>query len=65
MNGVLRPLRPHQERALEGLRRYYSADRRRLMVQLPTGAGKTRLAAESSRTALCSITPATVCVSAW
>jgi DNA repair protein RadD len=49
MNGVLRPLRPHHERAREGLRRSYSAGRRRPMVQLPTGAGKTRLAAEIIR----------------
>ena len=48
----LRPLRPHQERALEGLRRSYAAGRRRPMVHLPTGAGKTRLAAEIIRGAL-------------
>ena len=49
---ALRPLRPHQERALEGLRRSYAAGRRRPMVHLPTGAGKTRLAAEIIRGAL-------------
>jgi DNA repair protein RadD len=52
MNGVLRPLRPHHERAREGLQRSYSAGRRRSMVQLPSGAGKTRLAAEIIRGAL-------------
>jgi hypothetical protein len=46
------PLRPHQERALEGLRRSYSAGRRRPMDQLPTDAGKTRLAAEIKQNCL-------------
>jgi DNA repair protein RadD len=41
----LRPLRPHQERALEALRASLAAGKRRPMVQAPTGAGKTLLAA--------------------
>lgn len=41
-----KPLRDHQVRALEMLRRSLTAGNRRVVVQLPTGAGKTRLAAE-------------------
>jgi len=41
-----RPLRPHQHTALAMLKRSYMAGNRRTVVQLPTGAGKTRLAAE-------------------
>lgn len=41
----LRPLRPHQVRALDLLRSSISSGRRRPMVQAPTGAGKTVLAA--------------------
>jgi DNA repair protein RadD len=44
-SGVLRPLRPHQERALEALRRSLSSGRRRVMLQAPTGFGKTLTAA--------------------
>ena len=43
--GALRPLRPHQERALEALRQSLATGHRRPMLQAPTGAGKTLLAA--------------------
>jgi DNA repair protein RadD len=42
---ALRPLRAHQERALEALRASLAAGKRRPMLQAPTGAGKTLLAA--------------------
>ncbi|MFG1432334.1 DEAD/DEAH box helicase family protein [Xanthobacter sp. V2C-8] len=41
-----KPLRPHQERALLDLRQAIIGGARRVMLQLPTGAGKTRVAAE-------------------
>ena len=41
-----RPLRPHQVSALTALKTLFLAGNRRTVVQLPTGAGKTRLAAE-------------------
>lgn len=41
-----RPLRPHQHTALAMLKRSFLAGYRRTVCQLPTGAGKTRLAAE-------------------
>lgn len=41
-----RPLRPHQVRAMEMLRRSFGLGHRRPMMMMPTGAGKTRLAAE-------------------
>lgn len=41
-----RPLRPHQSTALAMLKRSFLAGNRRTVCQLPTGAGKTRLAAE-------------------
>ena len=50
--GALRPLRPHQERALEALRGSLVAGHRRPMLQMPTGAGKTLLAAHVIRRAL-------------
>ena len=37
----LRPLRPHQERAVAGLRQSLSSGHKRPMLQMPTGAGKT------------------------
>jgi primosomal protein N' len=46
------PPSPSSRTRAEGLQRSYSAGRRRPMVQLPTGAGKTRLAAEIIRGAL-------------
>lgn len=47
MNTVLiRPLHPHQENAIGLLRQSLASGKRRPVVQLPTGAGKTRLAAE-------------------
>lgn len=41
-----RPLRPHQSAALAAIKRSFLAGHRRTVCQLPTGAGKTRLAAE-------------------
>ena len=41
----LRPLRPHQERAIADLRRSLSSGHKRPMLQMPTGAGKTLLSA--------------------
>ncbi len=45
MMGKLANLRPHQERAISLLRQSLRAGKRRPMVQAPTGAGKTVLAA--------------------
>jgi superfamily II DNA or RNA helicase len=42
----LRELRPHQERGLEALRRSLLSGCSRPMLMLPTGGGKTRIAAE-------------------
>jgi DNA repair protein RadD len=42
---ALRPLRPHQERAVSELRRSLASGRKRPMLQAPTGFGKTLLAA--------------------
>lgn len=50
--GVLRPLRPHQERALEALRASLATGKRRPMLQAPTGFGKTLTAAHIIRRAL-------------
>ena len=50
--GTLRPLRPHQERALEALHASLATGHRRPMLQMPTGAGKTLLAAHIIRRAL-------------
>ena len=44
--GSARPLRPHQERAIEMLRNSLAKGNKRVVLQLPTGAGKTRVAAE-------------------
>jgi DNA repair protein RadD len=41
-----RPLRPYQERAIEQLRASLRSGHRRPVLQLPTGAGKTRIATE-------------------
>jgi DNA repair protein RadD len=48
----LRPLRPHQERAVEALRASLRAGKRRPMLTMPTGAGKTLTAAWIIRHAL-------------
>jgi DNA repair protein RadD len=40
------PLWDHQERGLAALRQRIGRGRRRLMLQMPTGSGKTRLIAE-------------------
>lgn len=42
---MTRTLRPHQERAIASLRRSMSLGKRTPMLQLPTGAGKTFIAA--------------------
>jgi len=41
-----RPLRPHQTKAMTMIRQSLLAGNKRVVCQLPTGAGKTRLAAE-------------------
>lgn len=41
-----RPLRPHQSRAMQMLREALIAGNRRVVLEMPTGAGKTRTAAE-------------------
>jgi len=46
------PLRPYQARAIELARESIAAGKRRPVLQLPTGAGKTRIAAEIIRRAL-------------
>lgn len=46
MAAVVRELRPHQQRAIDDLKASILAGRSRPVVQAPTGAGKTRLAAE-------------------
>jgi DNA repair protein RadD len=49
---ALRPLRPHQERALEALRASLTTGKRRPMLQAPTGFGKTLTAAHIIQRAL-------------
>jgi DNA repair protein RadD len=49
---ALRSLRPHQERALAGLRQSLLAGHRRPMLQMPTGSGKTLTAAHIVSSAL-------------
>lgn len=43
--GTLRPLRPHQQRAIDALRDSLRAGHRRPLIQAPTGFGKTLTAA--------------------
>lgn len=43
---VARPLRPHQSNGIALLKRSMLAGNKRIVVQMPTGAGKTRTAAE-------------------
>jgi DNA repair protein RadD len=50
--GALRPLRPHQTRALEELRLALKDGKRRPMLMAPTGAGKTLLASHIFQRAL-------------
>ena len=50
--GTLRPLRPHQARALEALRASLASGHRRPMLQAPTGFGKTLTAAHIVQRAL-------------
>jgi DNA repair protein RadD len=45
LSAALRPLRPHQERALDALRASLAAGKRRPMLQAPTGFGKTLMSA--------------------
>jgi len=49
--GSPRPLRPHQERAIEALGRSIASGHRRPMLQAPTGFGKTLTAAHIIRRA--------------
>ena len=49
---ALRPLHPHQDTALEALRRSLGSGRRRPMLQAPTGFGKTLTAAHIIKRAL-------------
>jgi DNA repair protein RadD len=49
---TLRPLRPHQERALTAVRESLAAGYRRPMLQAPTGFGKTLTAAHMIQRAL-------------
>jgi DNA repair protein RadD len=49
---ALRPLRPHQDRALIALRKSLVSGRKRPMLMAPTGAGKTLLAAHIIQSAL-------------
>ena len=42
---ALKPLRPHQQRAIDGLKQSLMAGHRRPILQAPTGAGKTVIAA--------------------
>lgn len=44
--GEPRPMRPHQIAAMDMLRRSIGEGNRRVVLQMPTGAGKTRTAAE-------------------
>jgi DNA repair protein RadD len=50
--GSPRRLWPHQERAIAELRAHMLSGTRRVMIMLPTGGGKTRLAAEIIKSAL-------------
>jgi Type III restriction enzyme, res subunit len=52
MSASLRPLRPHQVRALEALRGSLAGGKRRPMLQAPTGFGKTLTAAHIIQRAL-------------
>jgi DNA repair protein RadD len=52
VSGVLRPLRPYQETALDALRLSLKSGHMRPMPQLPTGAGKTLLSAHIIKNAL-------------
>ena len=51
MNAALRPLYPHQERAVDATRASMAAGKRRVMAQSPTGSGKTVLAARIIKSA--------------
>lgn len=51
-SAVDRPLFPHQRNAISMLKASLKAGNTRIVVQLPTGAGKTRIAAEIVRRAL-------------
>lgn len=42
----MRDLRPHQQKGIDLVKASFLAGHRRIMLQLPTGGGKTRLAAE-------------------
>lgn len=59
---ALRPLRPHQVRAMEELRQSIGTGHRRPMLQLPTGAGKTVVAAHIVAGARSKLKRVTFCV---
>lgn len=46
MSPTARPLRPYQAEAIDAVRKKVAGGKRRIVLQLPTGAGKTRIAAE-------------------
>lgn len=58
----LRPLRPHQERAIEALRESLRGGHKRPMLQLPTAGGKTIIAANILRNVLARGKQAIFCV---
>lgn len=60
----LLPLRPHQQVALDGLKRSVSAGKRRPVLLLPTGAGKTVVAAHMILGALAKRNRVAFCVPA-
>ncbi|KPH79339.1 DEAD/DEAH box helicase [Bosea vaviloviae] len=60
----MRPLRPHQVRALDLLRHSLGSGNRRPMLAMPTGAGKTLLAAAIVEGALSKRKTVTFCVPA-
>jgi DNA repair protein RadD len=61
---TLAPLRPHQAKALDGLKASLLAGKKRPMLALPTGAGKTVIAAHIVHGALTKRKRITFCVPA-
>lgn len=60
----MKTLRPHQERAITGLRQSLAQGSKRPMLALPTGAGKTFIAASVIKMALAKGNRVTFCVPA-
>ena len=48
----MQTLRPYQDQAIEKLRGQFALGRKKVMLQLPTGGGKTAIAAEMVRSAI-------------